>query len=426
MMALSGIRRQGSPFGQATRQELDPATGLPSGAVASGAPGSTAGRTPVGGVDSWGGLSSENRAAQRIVDKLTAQRSQPPGELDLSQRGIRLWADRSSEGRSSDLSFAEWQARRAADPGEPWSLGEDLDKYRAYAVKEGSRNSGESLKKAFEQVGLALGDGVNVIFLGYASDRAERFRENDGIGLLNDPSRAPAQAAATLGSFGDGLYSVLDLVALNGLPDPEKIVYQDNNPLVRPLIFTGRTIGGAWKTTEEIGNALTWGYFDNVTGTVGMVIEDIMEFLKHAGQAVTNIARVPVQLIAGKDSPADKTMDWVLLVPLELVSNILEMKGISNMEDYETAFADKGVIGSVLEFAGSTYIVYRGVDELLDELDKDNGSSDSSGTSNQGTTPEEPAGPSIATHSVTVGTPSTGGYVWTIPEGGWPVVPPAP
>lgn len=390
MMALSGIRRSQSPLEETAPPEAEPGTTL----------------------------APDNRAAQRIIEKMKAERSAPPAEeLALPERGIRLWPEDTDRALAAD--------RAAREPPEPWSLGADLNKYRIHAVKDGSRDSGESLKKALERAGMTLEDGVNVFFLGYASDRGELFRENDGISLFDDAGRAPAQAAETIGHLGTGLYSVLDLITFDGLPDVERNVYADNHPLVRPLVFTGQTIHGAWKTTEEIGNAVTWGYFDNVTGTIGMVIEDIVELLKHTGEAVTNIVRVPVQLIAGKDGPADETMDWVLLVPLEFVSNVLEMKGISNMTDYETAFAEKGVIGSVLELAGSTYVVYRALDELSDEL-KDDGSSSAS-TGDQGTiTPEEPPGPSIATDSVTVGTPSTSGYVWTIPEGGWPVVPPTP
>jgi hypothetical protein len=51
-----------------------------------------------------------------------------------------------------------------------------------------------------------------------------------------------------------------------------------------------------------------------------------------------------------------------------LVSNAVEMKGFANMQDYKTAFREKGVIGSVLEFGGSAYVVYRAVDELADKL----------------------------------------------------------
>jgi hypothetical protein len=47
------------------------------------------------------------------------------------------------------------------------------------------------------------------------------------------------------------------------------------------------------------------------------------------------------------------------------------MQGIGNAMDYETAFEEKGVIGSLLEISGSTYIVYRALDELADELDDD-------------------------------------------------------
>ncbi len=97
-----------------------------------------------------------------------------------------------------------------------------------------------------------------------------------------------------------------------------------------------------WKTTEEVGNALTWGLFDNVTGCVGLVIEDVVEFIKHAGEAVTNVVRAPFHLAAGKKphEGTDQAMDWILLVPLELASNSVEMKGFSNMQDYKTAFAE--------------------------------------------------------------------------------------
>jgi hypothetical protein len=191
----------------------------------------------------------------------------------------------------------------------------------------------------------------------------------------------------------------VDLAALNSLPDPKEAVYADNNPLVRPLIFTGRTIGGVWKTTEEMGNALTWGLFDNVTGCIGLVIEDIVELIKHAGQAVTNVARTPFHLVAGKkkNEGLDRTLDWILLVPLELASNAVEMKGFSNMEDYEKAFAEKGVIGSVLEFAGSTYIVYRVADELLEKRKKDR----SSRNQNEAQQPGEPATPQTPETPVT-------------------------
>ena len=264
------------------------------------------------------------------------------------------------------------QAKAGAEKAEkePWSLGTDLDKYRAHAVREGSRDSGQNIKKAFERAGLTLEDGVNVFLLGYASDRGQPFRGNDGKGLLDEPGKVPQRAGDTVGNAGLGLYSVADLILLNGLRDPTMAAYEDNHPVVRPLVFTGRMVGGVWKTTEEVGNAVTWGYFDNFTGTIGLCIEDILELLKNAGEAVTNIARAPVQLVAGKNEGTERAMDWVLLVPLEFISNATEMKGIANMEDYKAAFEDKGVIGSVVELGGSSFLVYRGAKELADRLDE--------------------------------------------------------
>ena len=287
-------------------------------------------------------------------------------QLIAARPGLTLWSE---PGSANQIAQGVAQAPSAPpEPQGPWTLGGDLEKYRAHAVKDGSRDSGENLKKALERTGMTLSDGVNIFVLGYASDRAKPFRQNDGKGLFQEPGKVPAAAGAAIGSLGVGLYALADLLTLNALPDPNGPVYKDNNPLVRPVIFAGRTVHGVWKTTEEVGNAVTWGLFDNVTGCLGLVIEDIVEVVKHAGEAVTNVVRAPFHLAAGKKKieGTDRALDWILLVPLELVSNAVEMKGFANMQDYKTAFAEKGVIGSVLEFGGSTYIVYRAVDDLLD------------------------------------------------------------
>lgn len=353
----------------------------------------SAGTRPV--VSVADGLASANPAGRRAANDLNGQNQDLPGptgglpassrfnargseslnkQLMTSKTGVVLWKEPTADGLAAPITPALLAAKQdnpataQAPANTPWALGPDLEKYRAHVVKEGSRDTGESLKKAFQRAGLTLEDGANVFLLGYASDRGEEFRANDGKGLLDDPGKAPRQAGKTLVNFGDGLYSLADLVTLDSLPNPAKEAYQDNNLIVRPLVFTGQAIGGVWKTTEEVGNALTWGYFDNVTGCIGKCIEDILELFKHTGQAVTNLVRLPVHAVGGKNEQADRTMDWVLLVPLEFVSNSAEMKGISNMQDYKNAFADKGVIGSVLEFGGSTFLVYRAVDKLADDL----------------------------------------------------------
>lgn len=338
-------------------------------------------------------------------------------ELQVARTGLTLWNEPElAKQAAQEAARATPPQAKAPEPKEPWTLGGDLEKYRAHAVKDGSRNSGENLKKALERAGMAIGDSVNVFVLGYASDRAKPFRENDGKGVFQEPGKVPAQAGATIGSLGYALYSIVDLATFNALPDFKKPVYADNNVLVRPLLFTGRTIGGVWKTTEEVGNALTWGLFDNITGCLGLAIEDVVEFIKHVGEAVTNVARAPFHLAAGKKNHggADQALDWVLLVPLELASNAVEMKGIANMHDYETAFADKGVIGSVLEFGGSTYIVYRAVDKVVDKCKKDK----SSQTQSQSQNPTGQQGGST--------TPTTPDTPPTPPKPPWPPVEPTP
>jgi hypothetical protein len=324
-------------------------------------------------------LERRRQRAERVSDQQTA-----PFLVDAkpTTSGISSVTGLSPSNRAAYRAYRDIQAQH--DPDEPWSVKTDLERYRTYAVDQGSRSSGESLKKALERIGLTLEDGANILTLGYASDRGAPFRDNDGKGFFQEPGNVPRQAGKTLVDFGDGLYSLVDLVLLDSLANKKKPAYQDNHPLVRPLVYSGKTVGGVLRTTEELGNAVTWGYFDNLTGSVGMCFEDIIEVLKHSGQAVTNVARVPVHMLGGKGSGTDKALDWVLLVPLEMASNIIEMQGFSNMDNYETAFAEKGVIGSVLEFGGSSYIVYRAIKELDDELNDDNGAQENSGTGGEG------------------------------------------
>jgi len=338
--------------------------------------------------------------------------------LDSMKPGVVLAGQTSPANSASNVPADGLPPTNAASiraQKKPWSAGDDLDKYRAHAVNEGSRNSGQNIQKAFERAGLTLEDGVNVFVLGYASPRGELFRKNDGKGLLDEPGKVPEQAGATVGSAGLGLYSIADLILLNGLPDPDATPYQDNHPIVRPLVFTGQMIGGVWKTTEEAGNAITWGYFDNITGCIGMCIEDILELLKNTGEAATNLVRLPVELVAGKHEGTQRAMDWVLLVPLEFISNSVEMKGISNMQDYKTAFEDKGVIGSVIEMGGSSFLVYRGTKELADKFDHKHHHKHRSADSSSGdsTTPDTPPDPEI---------PETipPDQVWLL-DGEWPI-----
>ncbi len=391
----------------------------------------------------WSGLTSRNGAAQKALQQIEAERAgqasaagaaSPPAQvaqaaptapnmrpqmtvdeqIRMARPGLTLWVAPSPANLAAKMQVSDGQVPPPTDPADvPWSLEADLDKYRAHAVREGSRDSGESLMKALERAGMALEDGANVFVLGYGSERAEPFRANDGKGWLEEPHKVPERAGITIGEVGDGLYSLADLIALDSLPNPEKGVYEDNNPLVRPLLFTGRTIGGAWKTTEEVGNALSWGYFDNVTGCIGLCIESILELFKHTGQAVTNLARGPVQLIGGKNEDTERAMDWILLVPLEFASNSVEMKGIANTVDYENAFADKGVIGSLLEFGGSTFLVYRTVDELIDELEDDG---HHTRRSEEASTPDEPSEPP-SPPAEPPSTPSGWDLVWVWNDG---------
>jgi len=100
-----------------------------------------------------------------------------------------------------------------------------------------------------------------------------------------------------------------------------------------------------------------------------MCVGDVIECIKQGGQAVTNLPREVLYVTTGVEEDTDKMLDWLLVVPWELASNAVEMQGIANMQDYKSAFKEKGVVGSILELTGSSIIIYKSIDELNDDDD---------------------------------------------------------
>lgn len=250
-----------------------------------------------------------------------------------------------------------------------WNMGDDLNQYRDHAFIEGSRNPGENFKKAGYHLCLTIDDLANVIKLAYHSDRAKQFTENDGKPLSFYLDQVGKAGGLAIVAVRDGVYSIADLVVLDSLPNIKKPAYQDNHPLVRPFVFTGCSIGYSWKTIENIGNVPTGGLFDNATGSAGKCVEDILESSKHLCEAGTNLARGPFYIVLGKSENLDRILDWPTLVIFEYLSNVIEMKGISNMQNYKYAFDSKGVIASIAELGGSGYLVIRAGDEIVEELE---------------------------------------------------------
>lgn len=288
----------------------------------------------------------------------------------LAEKGIKVNPE---EYRTPEKKLKEdfrKQLEKALYPaGKPWDMAKDLNSYRKHAVEQGSRNSAKNLEKSLNHLGLTIDDLANILTLAYHSDRAKQFTENDGKPLSFYLDEVGKTGGLTIVAVTDGVYSIADLVVLDLLPNIEKPAYQDNHPLVRPFVFTGSAMGYSWKTVENVGNVPTLGLFDNLTGSAGMCIEDIVESLKHTVEAGTNLTRGPIYLVFGKSKNLNKTLDWILLVPFEYVSNVIEMKGIQNMMDYKKSFKNKGVIASIAELGGSGYLVIRSVDEIVEELE---------------------------------------------------------
>jgi len=147
----------------------------------------------------------------------------------------------------------------------PPTPGGPKDAYISATIEPGPRDFTEKLQEALSQAGPVE-----------SLDRTAQFKANDGKDPLWQGEKAAEQAAKTIIEISDGLYSAADLIALDYLPDLQKEPYQDSAPIARPVIFTVRSIGSAWKTFEYTCNIPTLGYFDNLTGPAGIYIEDLV------------------------------------------------------------------------------------------------------------------------------------------------------
>lgn len=265
------------------------------------------------------------------------------------------------------------------------AVGQDLDKYRLYSVDQGSRGSLTSLEKGLEDAGMALESGYNFFTIGYGTDMAQPFRENDGKDIGWQTNEFLKQGGRMLGTIGEGLYSILDLVALDSLKDAESAIYQETGAIERPFIYGGRAVGEVFKTAEKLGNVATLGHFDNLTGTAGQAIYHTLESIKHGVQAATNSVRGPVYLLTGPNEGLEQVGDWALLVPFEYISNVMQAEGFTNTLQYQRALVEKGMTGTFLEIGGTYFGVIKAIEN--------NRRSDSKKRSNGGTdgpTPPEP------------------------------------
>jgi len=164
----------------------------------------------------------------------------------------------------------------------------DLEKPTARTLQKPTSPGGEHFKTAWRHAGFALDDVVNVITCGHGSDRAVQFRENDGKNPSSHLEKVTDEGGQTIDNVLNVFYSTGDAVLIDSLPDFKNETYKSNHALLRPCIFSGKTVLTSWKTVENVGNTLTWGYFDNVTGSAVMLIWDIIESLRYSCQGIAD------------------------------------------------------------------------------------------------------------------------------------------
>jgi len=264
-------------------------------------------------------------------------------------------------------------------------LTRDLDTYRTHAVEQSSRESLENLDLALKRLNASAEGLFNVISIGYGTDRFEKLRKNDFkyTEQCKNFGKKWVETGKNACLFLYSLPDVLDdLMDLHLLPDAETSYGEIETPM-RPFVYLGKTICDSVECGVEAANVPTFGLADNVAGAAYTTLEEAIEALKLSGQGGTNIIiRTPTRALLGPET-AERAIDWVALVPLEYVSNVLQAQGFSNMMEYRKAIEEKGYTFTLLEFGGDAYLLY----ELLNE-DHDTGIE--GGEQGPGPTPPDP------------------------------------
>jgi hypothetical protein len=155
--------------------------------------------------------------------------------------------------------------------------------------------SEQHFKEAANHAGYVVDDVIGVFTAGLGSKRAAPLRENDGKSFGSYLAKTGNEGGKTINNVINVFYSLGDVILLDSLPNPENETYKDNHALLRPFIFSGKAIITGWKTIESTGNTLTFGYFDNVTGSAGMCAVDIAGFFIHGCQGILGAGKGPVE-----------------------------------------------------------------------------------------------------------------------------------
>lgn len=284
---------------------------------------------------------------------------------------------------------------RNAEAGPLAAVGRDADKYRAHAVKQGSRSSRQSFIQAMDHLGFSAEDVYALATLGYGPESAYNvltagagpwcdlagFVRRDDINpvdIVGDPKKVAKQLGGMAGSTVEALgedtfahamltfYAGLDAATLNALPDAEVKGYATTHPLMRLLRFPAATVSGAFRTVGRGANLLTGGYANNVTIPVHAAIKDLEGIARNGLQGVTNLGRYPIYLVGGgRSETADKVCDWALLVPSEYLGNQVQWEVVNDMRDdasyRATVDKEKGFIGAVCEIGGVAFQVVTGI-----------------------------------------------------------------
>ena len=232
------------------------------------------------------------------------------------------------------------------------SLSHDVDKYRAYAVNQGSRDSLQSLQKSGDSLKDAGNSLVGAMTFSYGNSEFKALREDDLS--IKKPARG----------FGKSLVSFFRRL---GGPISDKNAYKGLNPLTGTATYLGRLVGGAIGIGKNAANMATLGMGNNIIEPALNGGKNLLESGKHLGQSGLNITRLPTKSLSGNTrNTSDNILDWIGLVPLEYVSNVAEGEGFSNAENMQQAVKDKGNAGVILESVGSGALLGYGIDNALD------------------------------------------------------------
>lgn len=164
------------------------------------------------------------------------------------------------------------------------------------------------------------------------------------------------------------IYSALDTVTLDSLPNLNDSTYRKQPFWFRTAVYAGRLPSNAKDAAVKTADIPGFGIPGSI---INPSLDSAREVVGGAGDIAGGIVNVPRTIanyenkgFENEETLGNRIYDWLLPVPVKLGSNIARGDGFRNMLNDKQSVTNKGFLGTLLEEGGNIWLLHSGINEL--------------------------------------------------------------